>query len=39
VRERAKSQGIEVKERGRIPADLVVKFQAAVGGFQPLGRP
>jgi hypothetical protein len=32
VREWAKSQGIEVKERGRIPADLVVKFQAAAGG-------
>lgn len=29
VREWAKSQGIEVKERGRIPAELVVKFKAA----------
>jgi hypothetical protein len=29
VRDRAKSQGLEVKERGRIPAELVVKFQAA----------
>lgn len=29
VREWAKSQGIEVKDRGRIPAELVVKFQAA----------
>jgi tRNA threonylcarbamoyladenosine modification (KEOPS) complex Pcc1 subunit len=29
VREWAKSQGIDVKERGRIPAELVVKFQAA----------
>jgi len=31
VREWAKSQGIEVKDRGRIPAELVVKFKAAVG--------
>ena len=29
VREWAKSQGIEVKDRGRVPAGLVVKFQAA----------
>ena len=29
VREWAKAQGIEVKERGRIPAELVVKFKAA----------
>jgi hypothetical protein len=29
VREWAKSEGYEVKERGRIPAELVVKFQAA----------
>lgn len=29
VRDWAKSQGIEVKDRGRVPADLVVKFQAA----------
>ena len=29
VREWAKSQGIEVKDRGRIPAELVVKFKAA----------
>lgn len=32
VREWAKSQGIDVKERGRIPAELMVKFQAASGG-------
>ena len=32
VREWAKSQGIDVKELGRIPAELVVKFQAAAGG-------
>jgi hypothetical protein len=32
VWEWAKSQGIDVKERGRIPAELVVKFQAAAGG-------
>lgn len=31
VRAWAKSQGIEVKDRGRIPAELVVKFKAAVG--------
>jgi len=31
VREWAKAQGIEVKDRGRVPADLVVKFQAATG--------
>jgi Lsr2 len=29
VREWAKSQGIEVKDRGRVPAELVVKFRAA----------
>ena len=31
VRDWAKAQGIEVKDRGRIPADLVVKFKAATG--------
>jgi hypothetical protein len=31
VREWAKSQGIEVKDRGRVPTDLVVKFRAATG--------
>jgi hypothetical protein len=29
VREWARAQGIEVKDRGRMPADLVVKFKAA----------
>jgi hypothetical protein len=29
VREWAKTQGIEVKDRGRVPAELVVKFKAA----------
>jgi hypothetical protein len=29
VREWAKAQGIQVKDRGRVPAELVVKFQAA----------
>lgn len=29
VRDWARSQGIDVKDRGRIPAELVVKFQAA----------
>jgi len=31
VREWAKGQGIEVKDRGRMPAELVVKFKAASG--------
>jgi hypothetical protein len=31
VREWAKTQGIDVKDRGRIPAELVIKFQAATG--------
>ena len=31
VREWAKEQGIEVKDRGRVPAELVVKFKAAAG--------
>jgi hypothetical protein len=30
VREWAKAQGIEVKDRGRVPAELVVKFEAAI---------
>ncbi len=29
VREWAKAQGIDVKDRGRIPAELLVKFQSA----------
>ena len=29
VREWAKAQGIDVKDRGRVPAELVAKFQAA----------
>ncbi len=29
VREWARSQGIDVKDRGRVPAELVVKFKAA----------
>ena len=28
---RAKAQGIEVKDRGRVPAELVVRFRAATG--------
>jgi len=28
VREWAKAQGIEVKDRGRVPAELIVKFKA-----------
>jgi hypothetical protein len=31
VREWARVQGIEVKDRGRVPAELVVKFKAATG--------
>jgi nucleoid-associated protein Lsr2 len=31
LREWARSQGIDVKERGRIPAELVVKFRAVSG--------
>jgi hypothetical protein len=29
VREWAKSQGIEVKDRGRVPTELVINFKAA----------
>ena len=31
VREWAKEQGIEIKARGRVPATVVEKYQAAVG--------
>jgi hypothetical protein len=31
VRDWAKTQGINVKDRGRIPAELIVKFKAASG--------
>ena len=31
VRDWAKAQGIEVKDRGRVPAELIVKFKAATG--------
>jgi hypothetical protein len=31
VRDWAKEQGIEVKDRGRVPAGLVARFQAATG--------
>jgi nucleoid-associated protein Lsr2 len=31
VRDWAKAQGIEVKDRGRIPAELVARFKAATG--------
>ena len=31
VREWAKAQGIEVKDRGRVAADLVARFKAAKG--------
>ncbi len=32
IREWARSQGIEVADRGRIPGDLAARFQAAHGG-------
>jgi hypothetical protein len=32
VRQWAKAQGIDVKDRGRVPAELVVKFKAATTG-------
>ena len=35
VREWAKAQGIDVKDRGRVPAELVVKFKAATGQQSP----
>jgi hypothetical protein len=31
VREWARAQGIEVKDRGRVPAELMVKFRTATG--------
>lgn len=31
VREWAKAEGYDIKERGRVPADLAAKYQAAVG--------
>ena len=31
VRAWAKAQGLDVKERGRIPADLITQYQAAAG--------
>ncbi len=31
IREWARAQGIEVKDRGRVPADLVAKFKATNG--------
>ena len=31
VREWAKGQGIEVKDRGRVPADVVEQYKAATG--------
>lgn len=38
VRDWAKSQGIDVKDRGRIPAELVVKFKEATGRLTVLGQ-
>ena len=31
VRTWAREQGIDIKERGRVPADVVAKYQAATG--------
>jgi nucleoid-associated protein Lsr2 len=31
VREWAKTEGYEIKDRGRVPADIVAKYQAAKG--------
>ena len=31
VREWAKAQGIDVKDRGRVPAEAVARFKAATG--------
>jgi hypothetical protein len=31
VREWARAQGIDVKDRGRVPAELIAKFKAAAG--------
>lgn len=31
VREWAKAEGYEIKDRGRVPADIVAKYQAAKG--------
>jgi hypothetical protein len=31
VREWAKEQGIQVKDRGRVPADIVEKYRQAIG--------
>ena len=38
VREWANAQGIEVKDRGRVPAELVINFKTATGQKR-LGRP
>jgi hypothetical protein len=31
IRNWARSQGIEIKDRGRVPAEVVAKYQAATG--------
>jgi hypothetical protein len=31
IREWARAQGIDIKERGRVPANVIEKYQAAVG--------
>ncbi|HEX9066855.1 MAG TPA: Lsr2 family protein [Streptosporangiaceae bacterium] len=32
VREWARSQGLPVKERGRVPSDLIAQYRSATGG-------
>ena len=32
VREWARGNGFDIKDRGRVPAEVVAKYQAAVGG-------
>ena len=39
VREWARAQGIEVKDRGRVRADLVAKFKASTGQGLRRSRP
>ena len=32
VRNWAREQGIDIKDRGRVPADVIAKYEAATGG-------
>jgi hypothetical protein len=31
IREWAREQGVEIKDRGRVPGDIIAKYRAAVG--------